>query len=183
MCWCLNSSHRSSFSSRMTSLCVLMPERTGDIEASVQDDQLRLGLLLTLAHAGLLLLVCGQSAQEYFCQVLVHPTLRSVSYRGELSQGAAESGQLFSHPIQDPAPVRGVGQGHVGLQLQAVNLALVRREGDVDLHQGLHSLPCCRLGESLEEMIRYDFSEIDMGCLVLSHSLAEVLHQELDAFL
>merc|ERR1719517_67161 len=64
--------------------CQFMQEWTGDIEASVQDDELRLGLLLTLAHPGFLLLVGVESVQEYLCQVFVHPALCSVSYGGEL---------------------------------------------------------------------------------------------------
>ena len=47
----------------------------------------------------------------------------------------------------------------------------------------LHVINGHVLGESLEEMVRYDLGEIYVGCLVLSHSLTEVLHQQLDALL
>ena len=52
-----------------------MKQRTGDIEPSVQDDELGPGLLHALAHARLGLLVSCQPLLQDLSKPLVQPTL------------------------------------------------------------------------------------------------------------
>ena len=79
--------------------------------------------------------------------------------------------------------MRGVGGAHVGRDVQGEHLALVRGEGDVHLHQGPQELGCCGFGQSLKQVLWDGLSEVDMGRLVLSHGLAEVLNKHLDGLL
>ena len=136
----------------------LVQESCGDVETSVQDDQLRLGLLCSLSHAGVISLVSVQLLLHQLRQLQVLVVVSSVSDGGILSQSRAESRYLLRHSLHGSTSLRGSQRVVVELEVvrtvETVDLGLVRSEGNVDLLQCLDPLGSQRVANLLESIIR-----------------------------